>query len=237
MLEALLLAIIATIFFIFHKVIFDFYYVWMKYVKQDRHFERLMFAQAILLQVYRIYFGWLGALLLFSIGGFIYLKGKDIVMMQRQKAYRQALRFQFPVWLRQLQILLENNTVLVALQMSIPQAPTLLVSEIEQLIQRLEQDSQSYHSYVLFFQEERLHEVERIMKMLYRYQHLGQKDSFYQLNRMIESTGLWLKDERQNRNNQRIFIYQWWGMLPLFSVTILYMVMMYQVVITLFGRG
>lgn len=75
------------------------------------------------------------------------------------------------------------------------------------------------------------------MKLLYRYQSVGKADAYQQLQRMIETTAKWIRAERKERFDTKLLFYQWWGMLPLLGVTVMFMAVMFQIILDLFGKG
>ncbi len=75
------------------------------------------------------------------------------------------------------------------------------------------------------------------MKLLYRYNTVGKEDAYVQFNRMIQTTTKWLRSERSSRAESKLMFFQWWGMLPLLGVTVLFMAIMFEIIINLFGEG
>ena len=169
---------------------------------------------------------------------FLYLLKKDYFKKRKQHQKEiNALQFQFPIWLRQIQILLQTNTVYGALSSSYEQAPNLIKPDLEILMQELHHDAIHLDPYLHFLSRYHLAEVERAMKLLYRYQSVGKQDCTIQLNRLIQTTTKWLRTQRQKRNDETHSIYQWWGMLPLLGVTIVFMSVMFELILSLFGKG
>jgi hypothetical protein len=161
---------------------------------------------------------------------YIRLKGKF-----RSKV--QQLKYEFPIWLRQLQILLQNNTVVVSLEKSTNLAPQLIQSHLEDFIIQLKSNPQDLMSYMYFLKSYECIEIERAMKLLFRYNTVGKEDSMRQLNRMIQTTAKWLREQRLDVQSSKNQMKQWWGMLPLFGVTIVFITMMIQTFKTLMERG
>lgn len=149
----------------------------------------------------------------------------------------QRLRYEFPIWLRQLQILLQSNTVAVSMEISIPMAPLMIRARLHQLIEQIRQSPQQISTYTDFLSGYRLMEVSRAMKLLYRYNSVGQADSVKQLNRMITTTGKWLRQQRIQSLNTKSALTQWWGILPLLSVTVVFLVMMMVTITSFMERG
>ena len=146
------------------------------------------------------------------------------------------LKVEFPIWLRQLQILLQNNTVVVSLEKSFDYAPTLIQNHLSEFIIGLKNNPMQLDVYTDFLQEYRCVEIQRAMKLLYRYNTVGQEDSMKQLNRMIATTGKWLREQRLNSQSTQTQMKQWWGMLPLFGITVVFLTMMMQTIFTLLER-
>lgn len=146
------------------------------------------------------------------------------------------IRYQFPIYLRQLQILLQNNTVVKAIELSIPQAPPYLRKELSLLHERLLSEPGKLVSYTAFMDRLNQPEIQRAMKWLYRFENTGQKDAGRQFNRMIASTSKWLRQERQYAKQKRLMLSQWLGMVPLIGVTLVFVSAMMSVLMTMFER-
>lgn len=160
--------------------------------------------------------------------------------LKLKNAYKQRvkqLKFQFPIWLRQLQILIQTNTVVTSLRLSAETAPQLIQDDLAILIAEVEEDAIHLTPYMNFLKAYRLSEIERAMKLLYRYNTVGKDDAYVQFNRMIQTTTKWLRSERNSRFESKLMFFQWWGMLPLLGVTVLFMAIMFEIIINLFGEG
>lgn len=152
------------------------------------------------------------------------------------KRQSDLIRYQFPIYLRQLQILLQNNTVVKAIELSITQAPPYLRLELRLLHQRLLSQPGRLSSYTAFMSRLELSEIQRAMKWLYRFENTGQQDAARQFNRMIASTSKWLRQERQYAKQKRLMISQWLGMIPLVGVTLVFLSAMMSILMTMFER-
>jgi hypothetical protein len=75
------------------------------------------------------------------------------------------------------------------------------------------------------------------MKLLFRYNAVGQSDAVKQLNRMVSTTGKWLRKQRLDSQSSQAAWIQWWGILPLLSVTIVFLVMMMVTITSFMERG
>ena len=165
------------------------------------------------------------------------LKIDELQAMSLEKAKIKQIKYQFPIWLRQIQLLLQNNTVLVALELSSKNAPPLIQEDLNQLIQQIQEDAIHIQPYLSFLNQYHLLEVERAMKLLFRYNTVGKDGSEKQLNRMIQTTTKWLRNERKDHNNAKLTRYSFISLLPLVAVTFLFMVIMFEIITRLFQQG
>lgn len=147
------------------------------------------------------------------------------------------VRYLFPIYLRQLQVLLQNNTVVKAIEASIESVPSLFKSDIQNLYQSLSEDPLCLDTYLNCMSRYHLPEIQRAMKWLYRYQSIGQDDAYRQFNRMISSTSKWLRQTRLESKSESIQIYQWLGMFPLLGVTLVFLSAMMSLSLSFFERG
>jgi hypothetical protein len=167
---------------------------------------------------------------------FVY-KSTYLRLKHQAKQHIQLVRYQFPIYLRQLQILLQNNTVVNAVEQSLAYVPDVLKEDIHVFHTALLEDSRSLNTYILQMQAYQLPEITRAFKWLYRYQSIGSQDAYRQFNRMILSTSKWLRQARIHQKQNAVGIYQWMGMLPLVGVTMVFISAMLSVALTLFERG
>lgn len=157
--------------------------------------------------------------------------------LRRQANTKVAMiRYQFPIYLRQLQILLQNNTVVKAIELSVKEAPLYLRKDLLLLHERLVLDPLKLSHYTDFMAYTEIVEIERAMKWLYRFEHSGQADAGRQFNRMITSTAKWLRQERQTAKQRRLLVSQWLGMVPLVGVTLVFLSVMMNVLMSIFER-
>jgi len=169
------------------------------------------------------------------IGLFIFFLKKDYLdLKQKAKKKSNLLKFQFPIWLRQIQILLQTNTVSQSLKLSYEHAPELIKNDLNILIQEIDKDALNITPYLNFLRSYRLSEIERAMKLLYRYNTIGKDDAYHQFNRMIQTTTKWLRSEREQHHQDSLAIYEWFSMIPLIGVTILFLAIMCDVILNMF---
>ncbi len=168
----------------------------------------------------------------------IYRYESDYLSLRaKTRRLKSQIRYQFPIYLRQIQVLLQNNTVVTTIDLSQHYAPSLFRAEVAYFVEQLRQRPQDINPYLDFLSFYQLPEIARAMKLLYRYNTVGQADSYHQLNRMIQSTSKWLREERISRKTNAQAAYQWWGMVPLFGVTLLFLSVMMNILMTMFGKG
>ncbi len=187
---------------------------------------------AILLVTFDIRF----AYLVLFVWIFVY-KSPYLRLKHQARKHIQLVRYQFPIYLRQLQILLQNNTVVNAVEQSLAYVPEVLKDDIHVFHSALLEDSRSLSTYITQMQAYQLPEITRAFKWLYRYQSIGSQDAYRQFNRMILSTSKWLRQARIHQKQNAVGIYQWMGMLPLVGVTVVFISAMLSVALTLFERG
>lgn len=176
-------------------------------------------------------------LILILLLSFVIYKAAYWKVKRQMKAIFDQVRFQFPIWLRQIQILLQNNTVVTALELSYDNAPILFRKQMKLMIDELIKDPQNLKAYTDFLSEFQVPEISRAMKLLHRYNVVGQEDSYRQFNRMIQTTSKWLRSERLRHKNDSLLVYQWWGMMPLFGMTFVFLAIMINIIGSLFGKG
>ena len=90
-------------------------------------------------------------------------------LKQNVKKQSRLLKFQFPIWLRQLQILLQTNTVSQSLRLSLDHAPMMIQKDLQILIEEIDKDALNITPYLNFLSAYRLSEIDRAMKLLYLY--------------------------------------------------------------------
>ncbi len=175
------------------------------------------------------------SLILFVASLFVY-KLPYYRLKREVEKMREEIKMSFPLWIRQLQILLQSNTVAISLMKSLDRAPKLIKKELEELILLLNSEPTCYKYYAEFLNQYDLVQISRAMKCLYRCAVEGKKGSYKGLEQLSLSTSLWIRQKRNQRKEMRLMLYQWWGMLPLFGVTIVFLVIMANVITNLMGK-
>ncbi len=145
---------------------------------------------------------------------------------KEEKKEVKQLKYDFPIWLRQLQVLLQNNNVLHALELSEESAPAIMREDLHELIEAIRMNSTSSDPYYNFMSAYGVYEINRAMKLLYRYQMMGAEDSYHQFQKMLEATRKWLRAEREDKRSDTINMMNWIGLAPLLGATALFMILM-----------
>jgi len=166
----------------------------------------------------------------------ILYKQKYYWLKQKAIQKRLLMRYQFPIYLRQLQVLLQNNTVLTSFQLSISQAPMSMKEDIQTMVDHLCLHPNQLEEYMTFLEYYHLPEIQRAMKWMYRYQYSGALHSYHHFNRMIVATSKWLRQERSFQKSKHLLVSQWWGLVPLLAVSLVFMSAMMQIMMNLFER-
>lgn len=168
----------------------------------------------------------------------IYAYKKPYIKIRRE--YKESLalvRYQFPIWLRQIQILLHNNNVINSLILSKDFAPDIIKDDLDEMIIQLNKSPNNVAAFVSFMDQFNISEINRAMKLLYRCYIVDKNESSKQLNRLIATTTKWIRQERLERQKDNLSFYEWVGIIPLLGVTIMFLVMMASLLANIFGRG
>ena len=78
-----------------------------------------------------------------------------------------SIRYQFPIYLRQIQVLLQNNTVVKSIELSLDYVPTVLYQDIKNLHEKIKVDPLNMNHYINCMKQYDLPEIQRSMKWLY----------------------------------------------------------------------
>jgi hypothetical protein len=158
-------------------------------------------------------------------------------LLSKYRRLLHQVKIEFPIWIRQVQVLMQTNTVTKAFEYSLPSAPTLLRNDIGALVDRLHHSPCAVESYTLFLHQFPILEVDRVMKMMYRYAIIGQQDANHQLNRVLAATTKLLRQERLVAQQQKLGLYQWWGIVPLLALTMLFLALMMNYLLNMLMKG
>ncbi|MDD6352233.1 MAG: hypothetical protein PUG16_07565 [Lachnospiraceae bacterium] len=118
----------------------------------------------------------------------------------RKRVTRQIEK-DFPNWLMQVSLLLQTENVQVAIKKSFADAPPVLKSDLDQLIDDLEMDPISIHPYLNFLKDYTLPEVRSAMKMLYSLSEGKGGEAAVQIRELIQRNQL-LQDRAARLSNE-----------------------------------
>lgn len=200
-----------------------------RYSKSSKILIALVFLPLLNFNLYLLF-------LILSLTYFIYKKPYWKHKKQYEKNFA-LVKYQFPIWLRQIQILLHNNNVINALIYSQDFAPEIIKKDLKQLINELSVSPNDVNAFIEFMDYFKISEINRAMKLLYRCYIVDKDESSKQLNRMIVSTTKWIRQERLERQQDNLSYFEWIGIIPLIGVTIIFLVIMASLITNLFGKG
>lgn len=172
-----------------------------------------------------------------SIIGYFLYKRDYFRMMKKEHELKEAIHYAFPIWIRTIQCLLQNNTVVSAVRMSLKFVPEVLKNDLELLLVRLEAAPESLSSYEAFMSEYKNIEIQKMMKHLYRYSRSGSKDSADAMFRMVDHASAWMGDVRTEKQSAIISSFSWLGIIPVASVSIFFVLIMFFVMVQMFEGG
>lgn len=203
---------------------------------QNKRYEKTSLILLLLLLLPLLKFNVYFVLLCLLMSVFEY-KRPYVLLLRKYNRQLSEIRFQFPIWLRQIQILLYNNNVLNAIEISIQSAPNIMKNELVELVGKLRLNPNDINAFTSFMSNYNIQEIERALKLLYRAYVIEQDDASIQIGRMINSTTKWMRSERQFRQEDSLKLFEWIGIIPLFGVTIVFLIMMASLISNLFGKG
>lgn len=176
--------------------------------------------------------------LAFIVGLTYFVYKKPYLEIKREFKQNLALvRYQFPIWLRQIQILLHNNNVINSLILSKDYAPDIIKQDLEMLILQLSESPNNVNVFIGFMDQFNISEINRAMKLLYRCYIVDKNESSKQLNRLIATTTKWIRQERLERQEDKLSFYEWVGIIPLLGVSVVFLIMMASLLANIFGKG
>lgn len=142
------------------------------------------------------------------------------------KVLSEKVSYEFPIWLRQIQCLLQSNTVLNSIEESIERSPELMKSYLEDLVFKLKEDPSNYQYYQVFMESYDIWGIQNAMQHLYRYNFVNQNEAYQQLMILNLSTTSWLKESRSKKQKAYIDSHTYLAFFPMLAVTFLFFVLM-----------
>ena len=142
------------------------------------------------------------------------------------KVLSEKVSYEFPIWLRQIQCLLQSNTVLNSIEESIDRSPELMKSYLQDLVFKLKEDPSNYRHYQRFMKSYGIWGIQNAMQHLYRYNFVNQNEAYQQLMILNLSTTSWLKESRGKKHKAYIDSHTYLAFFPMLAVTFLFFVLM-----------
>ncbi|HIT61692.1 MAG TPA: hypothetical protein IAC33_10810 [Candidatus Fimousia stercorigallinarum] len=163
---------------------------------------------------------------------------KDQFPRARKRLQKEAEK-QFPRWLTVMILNLQTENVFRALVESIDDAPFVLRSSLQILVEELKEDPVSMKPYHHFLQELQTPEIHSTMKMLYAYTNVGTKEANDQLEALMKRK-IVLEDRAERiQNEDEIAKYLCFFYVPMFLGTakiMLDMSLMFVVMFSMWGQ-
>lgn len=153
------------------------------------------------------------------------------------KNLQDQLHYEFPIWIRSIQCYLQSSNVVVSIEKSYQYAPQLLKYHLKDLIWKLSCEPTNIEHYESFMSDYDNYEIEKMMKFLYRFNHMDASQGEKHLDRMIESTGLWMNQTRLGKQEQKVSQFSIYGILPVVVVSIYFLILMSLVIVTMMEGG
>lgn len=150
-----------------------------------------------------------------------YLQLKD-----SYKKHVQQIKYEFPLWYRQVQALLQTQTVYNALLLSAAFAPKLIKVNLDKLLIALEKDPLNYDLYADFMKTYDLYEIERSMKQLYRFNTMTKIEISNAIKEEANRDEEMISKARRNKMLGQISKYAFLNFIPMLSVSFLFIFMM-----------
>ena len=117
--------------------------------------------------------------------GFVFFTQPSRTLNMKKNKIKKTLMLEFPIWLRDVALNLNNLTVINAIEQSKIIASYPMQCEIDKFLQRYEEEPNSIKPYNEFLSEYNLEDVQSTMKVLYTIQSMGQKEIKDQISLLI----------------------------------------------------
>ena len=172
------------------------------------------------------------------VGVLIYLYLKPVMKAKATlKQHKDQLHYEFPIWIRSIQCHLQSSNVVVSIEKSYETAPQLLKYHLSDLIWKLSCDPHNLGFYEGFMAQYENYEIEKMMKFLYRFNMMDVNQGEKHLDRMIESTGIWMQESRRAKQEETLNQFSVFGILPVVLVSVYFLIMMTMVVMGMMEGG
>lgn len=154
--------------------------------------------------------------------------------LKYKRAYRiinKALTIEFPVWLREISLNLNNYTVLNAIEYSQNMASYPFRKEIRKFLNEAKKDPTSVKAYNDFLSEYDLEDARSSMKVLYAIQNIGKEDVRKRISHLINRNQELLDKSETLRNTDSIGGIEALGYIPI----VIFILQMLVTMLAMFG--
>ena len=129
---------------------------------------------------------------------------KKIFYKADMRAVKRQIEIEFPSWLLNMSLLLQNDSVFVALERSVENAPLIIKKDIEELIRKLSLDPFSIVPYMEFLKEFDIQGVNSAMKVLYSLSSNGNGSSQDEIGELLRQNRLMQDNSDKLQNDNRL---------------------------------
>ncbi len=149
------------------------------------------------------------------VGGFILWRQPYRSKRAAIKRCERELRKAFPIWLRELTLILQRKPVSAAIVESIPTAPIILQIPLRKMANQFEEDLVSIKPYQEFVDGFEVPEISSAMKMLYAMNSAGREDMMGQIHALLERNAKLQEKSEELQEKDRIAISGFLVVLPM----------------------
>lgn len=170
---------------------------------------------------------------------FIYTSNGRTYRLNRKKV-EKSIEMEFPVWLRDVALNLNNMTVLNAVENSRTMSSPILNYYVERFLRRAMEDPSSIRPYNDFLEEYSLPDIKTTMKALYTMQDLDEDQKSQQTNSLIVRNQEMLAKAEKMRNDDSVSGITKFGFLPvaIFMVQMMVsMILMFMFMMNYMGEA
>lgn len=169
-------------------------------------------------------------LLLFGMAALIVTNNRRYYRSHKKKI-KKALEMEFPVWLRDVALNLQNLTVLNAIENSLQITSPILGTYVRQFLEEATQNPMDIRPYNNFLAEYNLPDIRSSMKVLYTMQSLSEEQLSQQISSLIVRNQDMLAHSEELRNEESVSGLVKYGFLPI----VLFMIQMIVSMVLMFS--
>ena len=147
-----------------------------------------------------------------------------LVWKANKKSIERELSKEFPIWLRDIAVNLNNMVVVRAIVESYPNAAPILKPFIERFVRLSEDDPTSIKPYTEFLGVFTVSEISTAMKMLYAIKMLSAEESSRQVNELIDRNQELLEESERMRQEDSVAGVSFISLLPMLLMSLKLMI-------------